>query len=263
MIEKSTTRTKLCPYCANSVLEDATNCGYCKADLSSESVPPWLKRDKSGSELRIGSDNHKRSSIPPKFIWMAAILVVALTAFFAGGYLQRSQLQLSTQAFSKQLQAKNQMLQSQETQLAQTRQQLNENSSQLAEMKTKLEESQKELLLTRQRVGAASRELDRLHANRSQSVTRTASRAPDTARSLPAPVARTAEAGVYETTRPTSVYENPSSGSTVISQIDKGTRINVVGSRGDWLEVRSKRGNPPGYVRSDDARQIARASGAS
>jgi uncharacterized protein YgiM (DUF1202 family) len=76
-------------------------------------------------------------------------------------------------------------------------------------------------------------------------------------------VARTAEAGVYETTRPTSVYENPSSGSTVISQIDKGTRINVVGSRGDWLEVRSKRGNPPGYVRSDDARQIARASGAS
>jgi uncharacterized membrane-anchored protein YhcB (DUF1043 family) len=262
MIEKSTTPTKLCPYCANSVLEDATNCGYCKADLSSESVPQWLKREKAGLEPRIGSENHKRSSIPPKFIWMATMLIVALTAYFAGGYLQRSQLQLSTQAFSKQLQAKNQMIQSQEAQLAQTRQQLTENSSQLAEMKTKLEESQKELLLTRQRVATASRELDRLHASRSQSVTRTASRAPDTAR-LPAPVARTAEAGVYETTRPTSVYENPSSGSTVISQIDKGTRINVVGSRGDWLEVRSKRGNPPGYVRSDDARQIARASGAS
>jgi uncharacterized membrane-anchored protein YhcB (DUF1043 family) len=262
MIEKSTMRTKLCPYCANSVLEDATSCGYCKADLSSESVPQWLKREKAGSEPRNGSDKHKKSSIPPKFIWMAAMLVVALATFFAGGYLQRSQLQLSTQAFSKQLQAKNQMIQSQETQLVQTRQQLNENSNQLAEMKTKLEESQKELLQTRQRVAAASRELDRLHASRSQSVTRTASRAPDTARP-PAPVARTAEAGVYETTRPTSVHENPSSGSTVISQIDKGTRINVVSSTGDSLQVRSKRGNPPGYVRSDDARQIARASGAS
>jgi uncharacterized membrane-anchored protein YhcB (DUF1043 family) len=263
MIGKSTTRTKLCPYCANSVAEDATNCAYCKADLASETVPQWLKRDKAGAEPRNSSANQKGFSIQPNFIWLGAILIVALAAFFAGGYLQRSQLQLSTQAFSKQLQAKNQMIQSQETQLAQTRQQLNENSNQLAEMKTKLEESQKELSLARQRVAGASRELDRLHASRSQSVTRTASRAPDTARSLPAPVARTAEAGVYETTRPTSVYENPSSGSTVISQIDKGTRINVVGSRGDWLEVRSKRGNPPGYVRSDDARQIARASGAS
>ena len=260
MIGKSTTRTKLCPYCANSVPEDATNCAYCKADFASETVPQWLKRDKAGSEPRNSSANQKGFSVPPNFIWMAAILIVALAAFFAGGYLQRNQLQLSTQAFSKQLQAKNQMIQSQETQLAQTRQQLNDNSSQLAEMKTKLEESQKELSLTRQRVATASRELDRLHASRSQSVTRTASRAPDTARSLPAPAARTAESGVYETTRPTSVYENPSSGSTVISQIQKGTRINVVGSRGDWLEVRSKRGNPPGYVRSDDARQIARAN---
>jgi Bacterial SH3 domain len=262
MIGKSTTRTKLCPYCANSVAEDATNCAYCKADLASETVPQWLKRDKAGSEPRNSSANQKGFSIPPNFIWLGAILIVALAAFFAGGYLQRSQLQLSTQAFSKQLQAKNQMIQSQETQLAQTRQQLNENSNQLAEMKTKLEESQKELSLARQRVGAATRELDRLHASRSQSVTRTASRAPDTAR-LPTPVARTAEAGVYETTRPTSVYENPSSASTVISQIEKGTRINVVSSRGEWLQVRSKRGNPPGYVRADDARQIARASGAS
>jgi Bacterial SH3 domain len=260
MIGKSTTRTKLCPYCANSVPEDATNCAYCKADFASEIVPQWLKRDKAGSEPRNSSANQKGFSIPPNFVWLAAILIVALAAFFAGGYLQRSQLQLSTQAFSKQLQAKNQMIQTQETQLAQTRQQLNENSTQLAEMKTKLEESQKELAIARQRAGTAARELDRLHASRSQSVTRTASRAPATARSLPPPVARTAEAGVYETTRPTSVYENPSSASTVISQIDKGTRINVVNSTGDWLQVRSKRGNPPGYVRSDDARQIARAN---
>ncbi len=262
MIGKSTTRTRLCPYCANSIEEDATDCRYCKTDLSSQSVPQWLKRDEASSEPRIGSDNHKGPSIPPKFIWIAALLVVALIAFFAGGYIQRNQLLLSSQANLKQLQAKDQMIQSQETQLAQTRQQLNENSNQLAQMKTKLEESQKELSLTQQRLGVATRQVDHLNASRSPAVRRTASRAPDTAAPLPQPLAarRAAEPGVYETTRPTSVYESPSSASPVISQISGGTRINVVSSAGDWLQVRSKHGNPPGYVRSDDARLIARAN---
>jgi hypothetical protein len=262
LIGKSTTRTRLCPYCANSIAEDATDCSYCKADFSSQFVPHWLKRDEPSSEPRIGPGNHMISSIPAKFIWMGAMLVVALIAFFAGGYLQRNQLLLSSQANLKQLQAKDQMIQSQEAQLAQTRQQLNENSNQLAEMKTKLEESRKELSLTQQRLGVATREVDRLNASRTQAVRRTASRGPGTAGSPSAPVTagRTSAPGVYETTRPTSVYENPSSASTVISQIDKGTRINVVNSTGNWLEVRSKRGNPPGYVRSDDARQIARAN---
>jgi hypothetical protein len=162
----------------------------------------------------------------------------------------------------KQLQAKDQMIQSQEAQLGQTRRQLNENSNQLAEMKTKLEERQKELSLTQQRLGVATREVDRLNASRSLAARKPASRAPVTAASLPAPVAtrRTAEPGVYETTRATSVYENPSPASRVISQISGGTRLNVVSSSGDWLEVRSNRGNPPGYVRSDDARLIGRAN---
>jgi len=193
---------------------------------------------------------------------MAAMLVVTLIGFFAGGYIQRNRLLLSSQANSKQLQAKDQMIQSQEAQLAQTRQQLNENSNQLAEMKTKVEASQKELSLTQQRLGVATREVDRLNASRSPVVRRTASRAPDTAPSLPQPVAasRTAAPGVYETTRPTSVHENASSASKVISQISGGTRINVVNSAGGWLEVRSKRGNPPGYVRSDDARLVGGAN---
>ena len=261
MIGKSTTRTRLCPYCANSIEEDATDCRYCKTDLSSQSVPQWLKRDEASSEPRIGSDNHKGSSIPPKFIWIAALLVVALIAFFAGGYMQRSQLLLSSQANLKQLQTKDQMIQSQEAQLAQTRQQLNENSTQLADMKTKLEESQKELSLTQQRLGATTRQVDRLNTSGSPAPRRTASRVPDTAAPLPQPVARrTAASGVYETTRPTSVYEDPSSTSRVISQIDSGTRLNVVSSAAGWLEVRSKRGNPPGYVRSDDARPIGGTS---
>jgi septal ring factor EnvC (AmiA/AmiB activator) len=192
---------------------------------------------------------------------MAAMLVMASIAFFGGWYVQRNQLLLSSQANLKELRAKDQMIQSQEAQLAQTRQQLSENSNQLAEIKTKLEESQKELSVTQQRLRVATRDIDRLKASRSMAATKTPSPAPRTAASLPAPAAarRTAEPGVYETTRATPVHEGPSSASRVVSQLSRGTRINVVSSGGDWLEVRSKRGNPPGYVRSDDARLIGRA----
>ena len=261
MIGKSTTPTRLCPNCANSIGQDVANCPYCKADLLSQPVPPWLNRDEPSSETRVASKSNKRAPIPSKFIWPAAMLVVALIAFFAGGYILRSEQLLSSQTDLKQLPAKDQMIQSQEAQLAQTRQQLDERSNQLAEMKTKLEESQKELSAIKQRPGAATREVEGRNASRSAAARRTASRLPDTATSLPGSAARpTAEPGVYETTRETSVYENPSSAARVITQIGRGTRINVESSAGDWLAVRSKHGNPPGYVRSDDARLIARAN---
>ncbi len=262
MIGNSTAQSRLCPYCANSIAEDATDCPYCKGGFSSQFAPRWLKRDEPSSEPQIASDNHQRFSISATFLWMGAMLVVALIAFFAGGYMQRSELLLSSEANLKELQAKDQMIQSQEAQLAQTRQQLNENSNQLAEMKTKFEESQKELSLTQQRLGVATRQVDRPNASRSPAARRTASRAPDTAASLPQPAAarRTAAPGVYETIRPTSVHEDPSSASRVVSQIGGGTRINVASAAGGWLEVRSRRGNPPGYVRSDDARPIGGAN---
>src|SRR5262245_39855196 len=96
MIGKSSTRMRLCPHCANSIEEDATNCSYCKTDLLSQPFRRRLKRDEPSSEQRLSSDIHKRSSIPPKFIWTAAMLVTALIAFFAGWYIQRNQLLLST-----------------------------------------------------------------------------------------------------------------------------------------------------------------------
>jgi Bacterial SH3 domain len=258
MIGKSTMRTRLCPNCANSVQEEAANCPYCKADLSSGPAPQWLNRDEPSSEPRPGSNHDKRSSIPSKFIWPAAMVIVALTAFFAGGYMQRGELSLATQKHLKEIQAKDQMIQSQEAQLAQTKQQLNERSTQLAEMKTKFEEGRKELAAAQQRLSAATRKVNRLTSTRSVAVARSASRAPyaNASYSAPAAARRTVDPGVYETTRPTSVHEGPSSSSRVITQISRGTRINVVSSAGAWLEVRSKHGNPPGYVPSGDARQI-------
>lgn len=262
MIGKSTMPKKLCPYCANSIDEDAAKCPYCKADLLSELAPQWLRRDEPSSQPRIGPNSAKKFSIPAKFIWPAAMLVVALTAFFAGGYIQRSEQLLSSQAYSRQLQAKDQIIQSHEAQLAQTKQQLSDSSTQLTEVRAKFEASQKEMSAMQQRLAVAAREADRLGASRPAAVRRTASRAPDAPASPPSPAVarRSSEPGVYETTQTTSVYENPTSGARVISQISRGTRINVVGSAGDWLEVRSKHGNPPGYVRSDDARLVAKAN---
>lgn len=119
--------------------------------------------------------------------------------------------------------------------------------------------------LAQQRLSVATREANRAQANRSPAAGRTASRTPDGAATRPQSAAsrQTAAPRVYETTRATSVYEDPSSTSRVISQISGGTRINVVRSAGGWLEVRSRRGNPPGYVRSEDARPIGAGACAS
>ena len=62
-----------------------------------------------------------------------------------------------------------------------------------------------------------------------------------------------AHPGTYETVRNTPVHEDPSASSGVIATIPVGVRVNVVGSTGDWLEVHSRRGNPPGFIRRGDA----------
>jgi hypothetical protein len=82
------------------------------------------------------------------------------------------------------------------------------------------------------------------------------SRARERAPAPPAPasVARPpASPGTYQTVRPTRVFESPSAAGRVVARIDDGIRVNVVGSTGDWLEVRSRSGNPPGFIRRDDA----------
>lgn len=256
-----TTATRLCPSCANSVAENASDCPYCKADLSSELAPQWLKRDQSGAWDSRGTDeNGHKFPIPQKILWLGGMLTLALIAFFAGRYMQGSELTSVSQANLKQLQSKDQMIQSQEAQLAQTRQQLKETSDQLEAMKIKLDEGQKVLALAQHR----RREADRLRASTPppSAVRQTASRSPASAETLPRPAAgrATTSLGPYETIRATAVHEDPSSTSRVISQISGGTKINVVSSAGGWLEVRSRRGNPPGYVRAEDARPIGGAS---
>ena len=57
----------------------------------------------------------------------------------------------------------------------------------------------------------------------------------------------------YQTVRSTSVFEEPSASSQKVGSIPNGTKVRVVGSKDDWLEVRSKQGRAPGFIRRDDA----------
>ena len=69
-------------------------------------------------------------------------------------------------------------------------------------------------------------------------------------RSDPSPAPQTR---FYQTVRSTSVFEEPTSSSRQVASIPNGSRVRVVGSSGDWLEVRSKQGRPPGFIRREDA----------
>jgi hypothetical protein len=59
--------------------------------------------------------------------------------------------------------------------------------------------------------------------------------------------------GAFQTVRPTQVFSGPSEESELIVNIAKGTKVNVVDSRDGWLEIRSKHGRPPGFIRQETA----------
>ena len=266
MIGETTAPPQLCPHCANSIAADAKKCPYCAAELAAEFDPPsWLNRNESLSDPGRGSDRKKKFAIPSKFIWPAAMLVAVVAAFVGGFYLQRREISVLLQANQQQLKAKDVVIEGQQAQLAKVQQQLTEGANQLSAMQAKLAENEKALSAAQQRLSVASRDAANANAARAAAATRrVTSRAPaaSSTHSTAQPVSarRTSEPGVYETTQATTVYDNPSSAGRVISQIGPRTRINVVSSSGDWLEVRSNRGNPPGYVRADAARQIVRAN---
>ncbi|HEY2990409.1 MAG TPA: SH3 domain-containing protein [Candidatus Binatia bacterium] len=97
----------------------------------------------------------------------------------------------------------------------------------------------------------------------SRSKPEAAPRNPPTSRrrtAAPAVASRRA-AGTYQTVRDTSVYASPTASSRVVASIPRGFKVTVVSSTGNWLEVRSTSGKPPGFIRRSDAlpQQVARS----
>jgi len=64
-------------------------------------------------------------------------------------------------------------------------------------------------------------------------------------------------AGTYEITRSSHVYAAPSELSETMGDIEPGIRVNVVNAKNGWLEIHSKHGRPPGYIRKESARVLA------
>jgi hypothetical protein len=64
--------------------------------------------------------------------------------------------------------------------------------------------------------------------------------------------------GTFKTTRSTQIYSGPSENSALIASVGPGMKINVVSSHDGWLEIRSKHGRPPGFMRQEAAERIER-----
>lgn len=78
------------------------------------------------------------------------------------------------------------------------------------------------------------------------------------ARQPKAQPASSAGAGTYEVTRGTRVFAAPNEFAQQVGEIEPGLKVNVVNARDGWLEIHSKHGRPPGFIRSD---AVARVGG--
>lgn len=260
---QSTNPTRLCPHCANSIAPDIQTCPYCKANVTASAAPQWPSQ---------AVEPAAPAPIKPQPAGMGLgsrlVVVLALLAFAVGGYLMGGQNRGSDgnellAAKEKALQEGQAKIKSLEEQLARGGDELKSSAAQLDELKGKLEEQEKQLAAAQNKLKEAARDADRL-ASRSGVPPLAPVRSRDAARSQPLPPApaprRAVEPGLYETLRSTAVHEEPLGSSRVLTRIPSGTQVNVVGGTGEWLEVRSKVGNPPGFVRSDDVMLVTRAN---
>jgi len=121
----------------------------------------------------------------------------------------------------------------------------------LRDMEDRVARLQKELEESSNQIAALQAGLDgttRAHRSAQRKVNNSRQEEASLADQNPSPEPR-----LYQTVRSTSVFEEPSVSSRKVGSIPNGTRVRVVGSTGDWLEVRSKQGRPPGFIQRDDA----------
>jgi TolA-binding protein len=134
------------------------------------------------------------------------------------------------------------------------------NSGRVKELEAKLDEAQQKLKVAQKQLARtpappAPLTRDRTVAQASPPPKdRTVTPAPPAATTPPpqAPPRRASDAGPYEVVRDTALLEKPSSTAREVALVQRGIIVNVVSTIGDWYEVRSKYGKPPGYIRRED-----------
>jgi len=259
---QATIQTRLCPHCANSIALDTLTCPYCKASLTTAAtMPQWPTPDDEPPAVKV---ELQRVGMPlgSKIILGLGLFMFALGVYLVGGQNERSDLAPQLDAKEQELQDRDVKIKSLEDQLAQARQELKGSAARLEELKTIIAEREKSLAAAQRQAKDSRREVERLATRGASAPLPPAqSRAPVQTMPQPAPAARRAfEPGLYETVRSTAVHEEPLSKSRVLTRISVGTQITVVRGVGEWLEVRSKHGKPPGFVRTDDAKFVGRAN---
>ena len=250
--------SRLCPHCANSIALDTLKCPYCKASLRPADQPQWPRYIEEPPQAQV-TPRKARITLGSKVILILGLFVFALGIYLVGGQKERQELGSLLDERQKSIQDKEQKIKSLEQQLAKARDELKGNTTQLQAIKVKLDERDKNLATAQKRLTQASRENDRLAANRSAAVRQTSGRVAEPS-AAPVKARRSAEVGLYEIVRPTTVFEGPDRSSRILSRIGGGTEITAVRAVGEWLEIRSKHGNPPGFIHSDDAKFVARAN---
>jgi len=259
--EVSAVSSRLCPNCANSIAEDAAHCPYCKAEVDTAPSPEWLIRDERPRETQ---PPRREKTTMPKIILIAGIVLCVIAAALLGtGILGKDESADTRRLLAEkvqELQVKEEHVKAVEAELAKVRQEAAESVKEAEALKARLQESRKEQAAAGQRLSGGNREPERRSARQAQVEPRSEPRPVERAPAPSRPARRPAEPGVYETTRATEVHEQPVESSRVISRVGKGTRINVVRADGDWLEVMSRRGNPPGFILRDDTMYVAQSN---
>ncbi|HEY1373968.1 MAG TPA: hypothetical protein VGH50_15960 [Candidatus Binatia bacterium] len=126
------------------------------------------------------------------------------------------------------------------------------NAGRVKDLEAKLAETRSELAAAQQKLKSAQKQLARASAPAAPPPRdRTVASAPP-APPPQAPPRRASEVGQYEVVRDTALLEKPSSSAREVALVQRGIIVNVVSSIGDWYEVRSKYGKPPGYIRRED-----------
>ena len=258
----STIQTRLCPHCANSIALDTMLCPYCRASVATApAMPQWPSADEDAPSVRVEA-RPQGMPLGSKIILALGLLLFALGVFLVGGQNERSDLTPQLLAKEKELQDRESRIKILEEQLAQARGELKGSTAQLEDLKGQLADHEKSLAAAQKQLKDARLDLEKL-ASRSAvaSLPPPRPREPAVSPPLPgAPSRRALEPGLYETVRSSAVYEEPLGSSRVLTRISAGTQITVVRGVGEWLEVRSKHGNPPGFIRSEDAKLVGRAN---
>ena len=73
-------------------------------------------------------------------------------------------------------------------------------------------------------------------------------------KTLPAAQSDARVNGIYEVTQTSRVYAAPTETSQLLGDVEPGVKVNVVSAQDGWLEIHSKRGRPPGFIRKEAAR---------